>query len=73
VGRRRAPDEVFQQRVEECDSITCTRLNGKCIGWHCPYCTEPCSSQGHDCEGWTEGISAEEAWGIAHAHAWDDA
>lgn len=22
----------------------------RCIGWHCSYCDEPCSSQGHRCD-----------------------
>lgn len=39
-----------------CTSVTCTRLwDGEkmdvdCRGWHCSYCDEPCSSQGHRCD-----------------------
>lgn len=46
---------------ENCDSAICTRRvrgreNGKliwdttCMGWHCSYCDEPCSYQGHPCD-----------------------
>lgn len=49
------------QGKEDCTSPVCTRRtwrdeDGKlqwdpnCIGYHCPYCDEPCSSQGHKCE-----------------------
>lgn len=32
--------------------MTCTRRNGECVGWHCPRCGAPTSSQGHrDCPG----------------------
>lgn len=34
---------------EGCTDVRCTRYNDECVGWHCPYCDEPCSSQGHDC------------------------
>jgi len=40
-----------------CTSMICTRrffrtdgTFGDCIGWHCSYCDEPCSSQGHRCD-----------------------
>jgi hypothetical protein len=39
-----------------CMSVTCTRsfrdgeMNEDCFGWHCSYCDEPCSSQGHRCD-----------------------
>lgn len=45
-----------------CESVICTHLcigtdeNGRpifdesCRGWHCSYCDEPCSSQGHRCD-----------------------
>lgn len=23
---------------------------GPCMGWHCSYCDQPCSSQGHRCD-----------------------
>lgn len=37
---------------EGCRSITCTRhqaVADRCYGWHCVYCDEPCSYQGHKC------------------------
>ena len=35
-----------------CDDVRCTRImeTGSCYGWHCSYCDEPCSSQGHRCD-----------------------
>lgn len=45
-----------------CENPVCTQLclgqdeNGRpvfgesCYGWHCSYCDEPCSSQGHGCD-----------------------
>jgi hypothetical protein len=27
----------------------CSQIDGRCVGWHCPHCGAPCSSQGHDC------------------------
>jgi hypothetical protein len=35
-----------------CKDPRCTRDSRRtdtCIGWHCSYCDEPCSSQGHHC------------------------
>jgi hypothetical protein len=29
-----------------CTDIRCTRINGECVGWHCPRCGAPTSSQG---------------------------
>lgn len=40
---------------KNCQSVTCTRfyedgeMTKDCFGWHCSYCDEPCSSQGHNC------------------------
>lgn len=37
---------------EGCTGVVCTRDirdNTRCFGWHCSYCDEPCSYQGHDC------------------------
>lgn len=31
----------------DCDDPRCTRLGGRCVGFHCAHCGEPCSSQGH--------------------------
>lgn len=54
-----------------CTDLSCTRAGynpetqqmGPCIGWHCPYCHEPTSSQGHGlkfmCE---EGAKVIAAW-----------
>lgn len=33
--------------MTECQDSRCTRVDGKCVGMHCSYCGEPCSSQGH--------------------------
>ena len=33
--------------VEPIHGPGCTRLDGECVGWHCPKCGYPCSSQGH--------------------------
>lgn len=30
-----------------CTDVRCTRLNGKCVGYHCPKCGQPCSMMGH--------------------------
>lgn len=49
------------QGKEGCEDARCTRRGitrnddgsfdiGECIGWHCSYCDEPCSSQGHRCD-----------------------
>lgn len=32
---------------EGCEDVTCTRINGKCAGYHCPHCHKPCSMLGH--------------------------
>ena len=44
----------------DCQHPLCTRMilhnddgtyaMGECMGWHCSYCDEPCSSQGHRCD-----------------------
>jgi hypothetical protein len=48
---------VAYQGKAGCDSPRCTRMfypdgsaSEDCIGWHCVYCDEPCSSQGHKCD-----------------------
>ena len=39
-----------------CQDGRCTRsfteegMSEDCYGWHCSYCDEPCSSQGHQCD-----------------------
>lgn len=33
--------------VKGCEDPRCTRLKGKCIGYHCPICGKPCSMMGH--------------------------
>jgi hypothetical protein len=36
---------------EGCRSVVCTTTgDGRCRGWHCCYCDQPCSSQGHRCD-----------------------
>lgn len=37
------PDDFYA----DCQDPRCSRINGKCVGWHCSRCGEPCSSQGH--------------------------
>lgn len=39
----------------DCKSVRCTSEpdgdgGWRCVGWHCSYCDEPCSSQGHGCD-----------------------
>lgn len=53
-----------------CDAALCTReMVGRgedgapvwaesCYGWHCSYCDEPCSYQGHGCEAATAILRA---------------
>lgn len=31
----------------ECTSPECSRIDGRCVGMHCPTCGQPCSSMGH--------------------------
>lgn len=43
------------KRVEPKHSDRCTVMgypdgSVKCVGYHCPYCGEACSSQGHECK-----------------------
>lgn len=49
------------QGKEGCESVTCTHTGvrqredgtwdlGRCIGYHCSYCDQPCGSQGHNCD-----------------------
>lgn len=43
------------QGKEGCQSMRCTVMpDGEggwyCVGYHCSYCDEPCSSQGHGCD-----------------------
>lgn len=57
-GRRQGP--LAYRGKENCESVLCTRRtwteDGKlrwdttCFGWHCSYCDEPCSYQGHGCD-----------------------
>jgi hypothetical protein len=32
---------------EGCTNPYCSRIDGVCVGWHCPRCGAPTSSQGH--------------------------
>lgn len=49
-----------------CQSALCTHMfvDGvmaeSCIGYHCSYCDEPCSSQGHRCPASVAFIEAAE-------------
>jgi len=43
------------QGKADCQSVICTNMFNKdgtrtCRGWHCFYCDEPCSYQGHSCD-----------------------
>lgn len=61
VAHNKEPELLAIQGKEDCADLRCTRsggtydpetgaiTHGKCIGWHCPYCGEPTSSQGHNC------------------------
>ncbi len=38
-----------------CQSVMCRSIpdgtgGWKCVGWHCSYCDEPTSYQGHNCD-----------------------
>lgn len=33
----------------ECTNPGCRRINGECVGYHCPHCGDPVGPQGHDC------------------------
>lgn len=47
---------------KDCESVMCRRSGGRgrlddgtwdfgeCVGWHCSYCDEPTSYQGHNCD-----------------------
>jgi hypothetical protein len=53
---------VAYQGKPGCKNSRCTRgyrpgYDG-CMGWHCSYCDEPCSSQGHKCDA-SEAILGE--------------
>lgn len=49
---------VAYQGKPDCMDPRCTRMIYReephvrpgCIGYHCAYCDEPCSSQGHRCD-----------------------
>lgn len=34
--------------TDECQNVLCSRINGKCVGYHCARCGEPCSMLGHE-------------------------
>jgi hypothetical protein len=42
---------VAYRGKEGCRSVVCTRRtdDSRCFGWHCTYCDEPTSYQGHRC------------------------
>lgn len=49
----------------DCQSARCRRepnVEGgwRCVGWHCSYCDQPCSSQGHRCDAADAILSAAE-------------
>ena len=54
------------QGKPDCRDVRCTRMVYKdaphvrpgCMGFHCAYCDEPCSSQGHRCDA-SEAILGE--------------
>lgn len=51
---------IAVQGVDECTSPMCRRVGadytktppdiGRCAGYHCPKCGQPCSMMGHACE-----------------------
>ena len=38
---------ITEEDYSHCTNPFCTRIGGRCVGWHCPRCGEPVSSQGH--------------------------
>jgi hypothetical protein len=40
-------ERLAYQGDTTCRNATCTRVDGRCVGWHCAVCGAPCSSQGH--------------------------
>ena len=45
----KAWERIFGGRfVEPKHGPFCTMIGDRCVGWHCPYCGEPSSSQGHE-------------------------
>ena len=52
-GHRRGP--LAYRGKGGCTSMLCTQMlddtgTYHCYGWHCSYCDEPCSYQGHRCD-----------------------
>lgn len=48
AGKEGCEDVRCRRMVERHDDGTFTV--GPCMGWHCSYCDQPCSSQGHRCD-----------------------
>lgn len=43
-------DVIAVRGLEGCMEVTCTRMGGRCIQWHCPRCLKPTDAQGgHQC------------------------
>jgi hypothetical protein len=51
--------------IEHCTNPSCSRVGDRCVGYHCAYCGEPCSSMGHDCDA--------RSWAKSRAAAADEA
>jgi hypothetical protein len=55
-GRRFVIGTQLAVSKEGCTNPYCSRIDGRCVGWHCPHCNAPTSSQGHNCaEGKAKG------------------
>ena len=57
TGSYRTVGPLAYEGKPGCDDARCRRLFdpgdgplGRCIGWHCSYCDEPCGPQGHNCD-----------------------
>lgn len=42
-------EPIAYQGDDDCTNMTCSRRDGKCVGYHCPTCGAPCSMMGHKC------------------------
>ncbi len=64
-GRWKIGETVSVQGAEGCQDPRCSRIGGQCVGYHCPYCGEPCSMMGHQCEARSRALAEREGQGNA--------
>lgn len=58
VGDWKLGPMIAYEGKADCTDPRCRRMvspdqphvSAGCLGWHCAFCDQPCSSQGHDCE-----------------------